>query len=94
MYNWECLYAIFNIFYINFISNDPCTHDLKVLYDTYPLNLLPEMNQLVNIEFLFLLILFNLFMVNIIINLNYSQYIPNNRFGEILNSIINRYIKL
>jgi hypothetical protein len=80
--------------FIGNIINDPNTHKLNELYQDFPLNLLPEMNQLVNIEFIILFIFLNIFIVNFITKLNYSKYIPNNKLGEILNFFINRYIKL
>jgi len=80
--------------FIGNIINDPYTHKLNDLYPDFPLNLLPEMNQLVNIEFIILLIFLNIFIVNIITNSNYIKYIPNNKFGKIFNLFINRYIKL
>lgn len=65
---------------------------LNSLYPEFPLNLLVEMNQLVNLELVFLSILFNVFIVNTITQINYSKYIPNNKLGRILNFFISRYI--
>jgi hypothetical protein len=80
--------------FIPIIFNDSNYKDLNDKFTNFPLNLLPEMNQLVNIEILFLFILLNIFIVNFFISFNYSKYLPNNKIGQILNFIISRHIRL
>jgi len=80
-----------------YISDLLSNTDSKILNDKYtefPLNLLPEMNTLVNVQLLFIIILLNIFIVNILTTIDYSKYIPNNKLGKLLLFIIERYIKL
>lgn len=39
------------------------------------------------------MILINIYIVKSLILINYNKYLPDNKLGHILNSIINRYIK-
>lgn len=71
---------------LNIISN------LSYKYNDFPLNLLPEINQLATAELMFLIIILNVFIVKYIITLDYNKYIPNNKIGKILKLLINRYI--
>ena len=64
------------------------------LFSNYPFNLLPEMNLLIDANLIFLSIIFNSFLVKKFINYNYSQYLPNNKFGRLLTMLIDRYIKI
>jgi hypothetical protein len=60
----------------------------------FPLNLLPEINQLVTAELMFLLIIFNIFIVKYISTKDYNKYIPNNKAGKILSKLLNRYLMI
>lgn len=82
-----------NSFIGNMFTNSN-TNELNNLLSEFPFNLLPEMNHLVNIEILFLSILFNIYIVNILTKFNYSKYIPKNKLGKILNFLISRYITI
>jgi len=73
---------------LNTISN------LSDKYNDFPLNLLPEINQLATAELMFLVIILNIFIVKYITTIDYKKYIPNNTVGKILNFFINRYIIL
>ena len=63
-------------------------------FNEFPLNLLPEINQLATAELMFLFIILNIFIVKYITSLDYNKYIPNNKIGNILQFFINRYIML
>lgn len=79
--------------FINFIFSDK---DLSEKYDHFPLNLLPELNQLINIEIFFTLVIINVFIVRklLSLNINFNRYLPDNAFGHFLIKMIQRYIKL
>lgn len=76
---------------LNIISN---LNDSSVALKEYPFNLLPEINQLVTAELMFLFIILNIFIVKYITSIDYNKYIPNNKVGNILKFFINRYIIL
>nr|YP_009739468.1 hypothetical protein [Tricholoma saponaceum]QIC20312.1 hypothetical protein [Tricholoma saponaceum] len=76
---------------LNIISN---LNDNRVALNDFPLNLLPEINQLATAELMFLFIILNIFIVKYITSLDYNKYIPNNKIGTILKFLINRYIIL
>lgn len=73
---------------LNFIS----TFNDK--FNDYPFNLLPEIDQLATAEILFLLIIFNIFIVQHITSIDFNKYLPNNKVGNLLKIIIARYIKI
>ena len=79
--------------FTNIIFNDT---DYEDKYNKYPLNLLPEMNQLINIELFFTLIIINIMIVRKLISLNidFNKYLPNNKAGHFIYKIIQRYIKI
>jgi hypothetical protein len=60
----------------------------------YPLNLLPEINQLATAELMFLFVILNIYIVKYITTIDYNKYIPNNKIGNILKLFINRYIMI
>lgn len=60
----------------------------------YPLNLLFDINILLYGALLFLYIILNIYISRYILNINYDKFIPKNKFGKILNFIINRYLKI
>jgi len=74
----------------NIISNRSILEDK---YPDFPLNLLPEISQLVDAELLFLIILLNLFVSKLFLSIDFPKYLPKNKLGLILGSLINRYIK-
>jgi hypothetical protein len=76
---------------LNIISN---LNDNRVALNDFPLNLLPEINQLATAELMFLFIILNIFIVKYITSLDYNKYIPNNKVGNILKFFIIRYIIL
>ena len=73
---------------LNIISN------LSDRYNDFPLNLLPEIDQLATAELMFLFIILNIFIVKYITTLDYNKYMPNNKIGKILKFFINRYIAI
>lgn len=68
--------------------------DLTDKFNDFPLNLLPDINQLVTAELLFLLVILNVFIVQYITKIDFNKYIPDNSFGKILKLFINRYINI
>ena len=80
----------------NFIANFLIDEQDKLnnINSNFPFNLLPEMNILINVNLLFLGIILNSFIVSKLTNYNYSKYIPQNRFGKIINILISKYIKI
>lgn len=64
------------------------------MFNDFPLNLLPEINQLATAELMFLFIILNIFIVKYITSLDYNKYIPKNKAGNIFKIIISRYIIL
>lgn len=64
------------------------------LYPNYPLNLLYDMQTLVNGELLAIILIIHILIVQAIITMDYSKYIPNNKLGKYINIFLNRYIKL
>jgi len=58
----------------------------------FPLNLIPDVQMLLLSAVIFYTVILNVKIVEFIISKNFIKYIPNNRFGNILNRIICRYI--
>jgi hypothetical protein len=75
----------------NIISN---LNDNSLPLNDFPLNLLPQINQLATAELMYLFIILNIYIVKYITSLDYNKYIPENKVGNILKIIINRYIML
>lgn len=63
-------------------------------FSDFPFNLLPEVNKLVDVELLFLILILNIHIVKLLSKIDYNKYIPNNKIGNILTIIINRYITM
>lgn len=65
-------------------------------YQEFPLNLLPEINQLVTAELMFLFVILNILFVKYLISLDLdlNKYTPNNKLGELLKWLISRYIQM
>lgn len=81
----------------NFIGNilhDPNTTNLSNQFTDFPLNLLPEMNQLVNVQIFFIFFLSNLLLSNYILKLDYNSILPKNRVGNVIKLLINKYISI
>jgi len=76
------------------LLEDTTTKQLHDTYTEYPLHVLGELNTLVNVEFIFIMMLFNLFIVNKLISLDYKHYLPNSRFGLLLGKLIDRDISI
>jgi hypothetical protein len=84
-----------NWFYNSSNSNDLNTiSNLNERFNDFPLNLLPEINQLATAELMFLFIILNIFIVKYITSLDYNKHIPNNNIGTMLKILMNRYIVL
>ena len=81
-------------FFIGDIGSIFFDHVGKDKYSDFPLNLLPELNIIINVELLYIYILINMYLVNLLIKFNYKKYIPNNRIGKILEYFIESYINL
>ena len=67
---------------------------ISSLYPNYPLNLLHDINTLINSELIMVVILINLFIVQYILTLEYTKYIPDNKFGRLVKIFLSRYIKV
>jgi hypothetical protein len=81
---------------LNLINEFNTGTNKNINLDDYPLNLLFELDQLINVEIIFMVIILNVFITNILIN-NSSKidnYIPKNLFGKVLDFIIQRFIKI
>lgn len=78
----------------NFIVNIFKDSRLDEKFTDFPLNCLSELYGLVNLELLFLLIIFNTIIANYLINIDFKKYMPDNKFFRFLNYFIQRYIKL
>lgn len=76
------------------LLSDSTGESLENKFTSYPLNLLVEVNQLINVEILFLTVMLNIFIVHKLLNVDYLKYIPNNKFGSALKIIIARYINI
>jgi hypothetical protein len=76
------------------ILNNTDGQSLNNVFSEFPFNLLPEVSKLVDVELLFLLVIFNVYIGTSLANIDFSIYIPNNKLGKILTIIINRYIKI
>lgn len=74
------------------LFNDDISTVLNDKYPNFPLSLLSEMNRLVNVEILFLMIMFNIFIVNKLMGVDYTSYLPKNKLGNLLEKAITRYI--
>ena len=75
--------------------------DISLPYDlalskftSFPLNLLVEMDFLASVALASLFLMFNVFVVNRIITIDFTKYIPDNKFGRIFSYFIQRYIRL
>ena len=77
-------------YYLNNNLNNTSVISEKI--NEFPLSLIPEINQLATAELMFLLIILNIFIVKYITTLDFNKYLPNNKVGNILKKIINRYI--
>ena len=72
------------------VSNNDKTNTLN----DYPLNLLIEVNLLLYAAMLFLFVFFNIYLANLLTQIDYSKYLPKNNTGNLLNKLINRYINI
>jgi hypothetical protein len=63
-------------------------------FSEFPLNLLPEVSKIVDIELLFLIIILHISILKYLNKTDYNKYIPNNKIGKIITTIINRYITM
>nr|AWA82076.1 hypothetical protein [Laetiporus sulphureus] len=78
-----------------FLPDISLPYDLSLSnLDKFPLNLLVEMDLLTSCGLFFLFIMFNVFVVNRLITIDFIKYIPDNTFGRIFSYYINRYIRL
>jgi hypothetical protein len=78
----------------NLFQNNDIINNFSDRFNDFPLNLIPNINQLVTAELMFLFIILNIFIVKYISTIDYTQYIPNNKLGLILKKILNRYITI
>ena len=72
-----------NLFDVFSTNNSNIINNLNGKFNDFPLNLLPEINQLATAEMIFLIIILNIFIVKYITSLDYNKYLPNNKLGEI-----------
>ena len=77
---------------LNMLSNND-NSNITELYNSFPLNLLTDINLLVDAELIFLLIIFNTYVVRYLTTIDYDKYIPQTNIGKFLKIIINRYTK-
>lgn len=80
----------------NKLINDIVTNGIaENKFDEYPLNLLPELNTLINVEMIVMSVIFNLFLANFISNIDFNKYISNeSKLGKICHILIKRYIRI
>jgi hypothetical protein len=64
------------------------------ILNDYPLNLLEDVNLLLYAALLFLIVISNIYLANYLYKKEYKKYLPDNKIGNILDKIINRYITL
>jgi hypothetical protein len=79
----------------NFIGNllsNANSDSINNNFSDFPFNLLPEVSKLVDVELLFLIIILNIHIVKLLSKIDYNKYIPDNKIGNILTTIISRYI--
>ena len=62
-------------------------------YSEHPLSILFELNRLINIEIIFMFMLLNIFVIKKINHIDFKSYLPNNKPGQMIEYVINRYIK-
>ena len=88
--------TINNQLFSNLQSNNINSNDItNINLNKYPLNLLPDLDNLINVEIIFMFILFNLFVSNIISNIDFTKYISNDtKFGKLFHFILKRYLKV
>jgi hypothetical protein len=67
---------------------------LSEQFNNFPLNLIPEINQLATAELMFLFIILNIFIVKYINTIDFSKYFPKNKLGNLFLKLINRYIMM
>ena len=91
-YGWSSGFGLENN-NLNFISSITSLGDK---YTDFPLNLLPEINQLVTAELMFLFVILNILFVKYLISLDLdlNKYTPKNKLGELLKWLISRYIQM
>ena len=78
----------------NFFNPLPDSTVSTNTFNDYPLNLIPELNTIISAMIVFLLIIFNTFIVTKLSSTNYERHLPNNKIGNFLKFIISRYIKI
>jgi hypothetical protein len=66
----------------------------NTILSDYPLNLLVDVNLLLYAALLFLIVIFNIYLANYLVKKDISKFLPKNKFTNILNILINRYIKM
>lgn len=81
------------ISYFSIFNKDNIT-DINNILNDYPLNLLVDINNGFYAALLFLSVIFNIYLGRYLLNKNYSNYISNNYFGNILKKILDRYINI
>ena len=75
-----------------FINNLFSNNDLENKFNEYPLNLLSDIDNLINIELIFMSVIFNIFLANYINHIDFSKYISNNsNWGKNFLFFIERY---
>ena len=79
---------------VNHLTNDGVGNNDNNILNDYPLNLLVEVDLLLYAAILFLFIFINVYLANKLTQINYTQYLPKNRIGSLLNMFINRYINI
>jgi hypothetical protein len=67
----------------------------KISFDEYPMNLLPDVLYLINLEVLGMFLFLNTFLSSKLRDSQFIyKYIPDNKFGKIIEILIKRYIKI
>ena len=79
---------------ISNLENNSNSKDISSLLNEFPLNLLTDINQLLSVELIFLSVMFNIFLGDLLTRINYSKYIPQNKFGKFILFYVNRYINV
>ncbi len=82
--------------FLNFTFSETPLSNNQLILTNYPFNLLTHLFTFNQLELVCLTLIFNCFLSSLIkhSNFNYSKYIPENRYKEKIEYLINRYIDM
>ena len=76
------------------VGKNTDSKDIQSILSEFPLNLLTDIDQLFSVELIFLSVLFNLYLGDLLSKVNYTRFLPNNSFGGYIQKFLNRYINV